>query len=139
MSDEGTASSPIRSDEWLARFILNRTHIRHDRTVKQDAFIPHPHRDLSVTRHLQLSEAQLWEIARGVARQTHKLLQGRVDVQAAVFLRQELRVVADPILPENPNHANVAGWPAEKPAQKIIAQQIVAAVGKALAPPPNAA
>lgn len=137
MSDERTTVPLIEANEWLARFILNRTQIRQDRTVKQDAFIPHPHRDLSVTRHLQLSETQLWEIARGVARQTHKTLHGRADVQAAVFLRQELRVVSDPILPENPNHANVTGWPAEKPAQKIIAQQIAAAAGKALSPPPN--
>ena len=139
MSDEGTASSPIGNNERLARFILNRTHIRQDRTVKQDAFIPHPHRDLSVTRHLQLSEAQLWEIARGVARQTSKRLHGRADVEAAVFLRQELRIIADPILPENPNHANVTGWPAEKPAQKIIAQQIAAAAGKVLTPPEDTA
>jgi hypothetical protein len=137
MSDEGTAVPLIEANEWLARFILNRTHIRQDRTVKQDAFIPHPYQELSVTRRLQLSEAQLWEIARGIARQTRKTLHGRADVQAAVFLRQELRVVSDPILPENPNHANVTGWPAEKPAQKIIAQQIAAAAGKALIPPPN--
>jgi hypothetical protein len=54
-------------------------------------------------------------------------------------MRQELRVVAAPILPENLNHANVTGWPSEKPTQKIIAQQIAAAAGKALTPPPNAA
>jgi hypothetical protein len=61
---------------------------------------------------------------------------GRADVQVSVFQRQELHVVAAP-LPENPNHANVTGWPAEKPAQKIIAQQIAAVAGKALTPPLN--
>jgi hypothetical protein len=54
----------------------------------------------------------------------------------SVFQRQELHVVAAPLL-ENPNHANVTGWPGEKPAQKIIAQQISAAAGKALMPPPS--
>jgi hypothetical protein len=28
----------------------------------------------------------------------------------------------------DPNHANVTEWPAEKPVQKIIAQEIAAAV-----------
>jgi hypothetical protein len=45
-----------------------------------------------------------------------------------------LQVVAAPV-PENPNHANVIDWPAEKSAQKIIAQQIAEAAGKAQTPP----
>jgi hypothetical protein len=138
MNNGGTAAA-VETNERLARFILTRSHFRPDRTVKQDAFIPYPYPDLSVTRHLQLSEAALWQIGRDVARPTGKTLYGRADVEAAVFLRQELRVIADPIFPENPNHANVTGWPAEKPAQKIIAQRIAAAAGKALTPPPNTA
>lgn len=133
MSNGGTVP-PVEASEWLARFILTRNHLRQDRTVKQDAFIPHPYRDLSVTRHLQLSATQLWSIGRDVARQIGKKLYGRADVQAAVFQRHELRVVAAP-LPGNANHANVSGWPAEKPAQKIIALQIAAATGKALEVP----
>jgi hypothetical protein len=133
MSSGGTVP-PVRSNEWLARFILKRSHLRQDRTVKQDAFIPHPYPDLSVTRHLQLSETQLWEIGQNVAQQIGKILRGRADVQAFVFQRQELRVVAVP-LPENPNHANVIGWPEEKATQKSIAQQIAAAAGKALEVP----
>jgi hypothetical protein len=139
MSDGKTAVPPVQVDEWLARFIHYRRYIRQDLTVRPDAFIPHPYRDLSVTRHLHLSDSEIWEIARTVARQTEKALHGRVDVEAAVFLRQELQVIAAPILPENPNHANVTGWPAEKSAQKIIAQQIASTAGNALAPPPNTA
>lgn len=137
MSNSGIVP-PVDSDEWLARFILKQGYIRQDRTVKQDAFIPHPYPDLSVTRHLQLSEIQLWEIGQDVARQIGKTLRGRADIQASVFQRQELRVIEAP-LPENRNHANVNGWPAEKPAQKIIAQQIAAAAGKALEPPQTTA
>lgn len=33
------------------------------------------------------------------------------------------------------NHANVTGWPADKPSQKILAQEIAADAGKALLPP----
>lgn len=135
MSD-GRTLPPVESNEWLARFILRRTHLRQDRTVKQDAFIPHPYPDLSVTRHIQLSETQIWDIGQDVARQIRKPLLGRADVQVFIFQLQKLRVVAEP-LSENPNHANVVRWPAEKPAQKIIAQQIAAAAGRALKPPEN--
>jgi hypothetical protein len=135
MSNGGTVP-PVDPDEWLARFIHYQRYIRQDWTVRADAFIPHPYPDLSVTRHLQLSEAELWQIGRDVARHTSKTLHGRADVQVTFFQQQQLQVVADPVLPENPNHANVTGWPAEKPAQKIIAQQITAAASKVLAPPP---
>ena len=126
----------IDPNERVARFILRRSHLRHDRTVKQDAFIPHPYPDLSVTRHLQISETRIWEIGRNIAREIGQPLRGRADVQVFVFQRQELHVIEAPLL-ENPNHANVTGWPAEKPAQKIIAQRIAAAAGKAVDPPPN--
>lgn len=135
MSDGGIVP-PIEDNERLARFIFYKRYVREDSTVRPDAFIPHPYPDLSVTRHLQVSESQLWEIGWRVARQARKTLHGRADVQAFVFQQQELRVVAAP-LPDNPNHANVVGWPAEKPAQKIIAQQIAAAASKALEAPPS--
>lgn len=130
MSDGGNLP-PVDPNEWIARFIHYQRYIRQDRTVRPDAFIPYPWPDLSVTRHLQLTQTELWKIGQDVAREVGKTLHGRADVQAFVFQRQELRVVAAPLL-ENPNHANVVGWPVEKPAQKIIAQQIAAAAGKAL-------
>jgi hypothetical protein len=135
MTDE-EARGPVTSNELLARFILHGSHLRQDWTVKPDAFIPHPRLDLSVTRHLHLSEDELWNIARRVARQTSKILHGRADVQASDFERQTLRVVAAPVL-ENPNHANVSGWPIEKFAQKAIAQEIAQAAGKARKAPPH--
>ncbi|MDR4495980.1 MAG: hypothetical protein R3B74_16500, partial [Nitrospirales bacterium] len=115
---------------------LHRSHLRQDWTVKPDAFIPHPWPDLSVTRHLQLSEPELWNIAKIVAKQTEKTLYGRVDVRALDFERQTLRVVSTPVL-ENPNHASVSGWPVEKSAQKAIAQEITQAAGQARKAPPT--
>lgn len=125
---------PISSDEWLARFIHYQRYIRQDRTVRADVFIPHPYPDLSVTRHLKLSAAELWSIGRGVAQQINRTLHGRVDAQVFVFQQQRLQVVADPVQ-DNQNHANVTDWPVEKSAQKIIAQQIAAAATKVLTPP----
>jgi len=129
MTDEETANS-VSSDELLARFILYKRYLRQDWTVKPDAFIPHPWPDLSVTRHLQLHDAELWMIGRTVARQIAKALHGRADFSAAVARQHKLLVVAAPVL-DNPNHANITNWPPDKPAQKAIAQEIAASVGKA--------
>jgi hypothetical protein len=117
--------SPVETDEWLSRYILQKSHVRQDNTLRADPFIPHPHADLSVTRHLELDENTLWDIGEDVARQTGKALHGRAENQAKNYQRQSLSVVSAPV-PGNCNHANVTGWPAGKPAQKIIALEIAA-------------
>lgn len=124
----GGAELPITSDEQLARFILFRKWIRTSepvKTVKPDAFIPHPYPDLSVTRHKNLSEQELWRIGQGIADARPATFYGRADIRAAEVRRQSLNVEPRPIA-NNPNHATVIGWPADKPTQKIIAQELAA-------------
>lgn len=116
---------PVESDEWLSRYILQKSHVRQDNTLRADPFIPHPHADLSVTRHLGLDKNTLWNIGVDVARQTGKALHGRAENQVRTYQGQTLWVVSAPV-PGNRNHANVTGWPADKPAQKIIALEIAA-------------
>lgn len=123
---ENEASNTVAPDERLSRYILQSNHIRKsDNTVKQDAFIPHPHEDLSVTRHLDLDQKAIWSIGEEVARQTGKNLYGRAENLAAAYLDQKLMVISAPIT-GNPNHANVIGWPADKSMQKMIAIEIAA-------------
>jgi hypothetical protein len=118
--------SLVTDDEWLARFILFSKWIRpSDHTVRPEAFIPHPYPDLSVTRHKDLSERELWQIGEGVANARPAKLYGRTDIQVTELQRQALTVESKPVA-NNPNHANVIGWPVEKSAQKSIAQQLVA-------------
>jgi hypothetical protein len=76
MSNGGTLPTTVDPGEWLARFIYYQRYIRQDRTIRPDAFIPHPYPELSVTRHLQLSETQIWEIGRNVAEQIGQPLRG---------------------------------------------------------------
>lgn len=123
----------VSSDELLARFIFYKNHLRQDLTFKPDAFIPYPWPDLSVTRHLELDELELWRIGSDIAEQREKTLHGRADFQAVIATIQKLQVISDP-LPENPNHAIIRGWPPDKPAQKIIAQELAAASGQAKRP-----
>ena len=132
----GGQESNVSPEEMLARFILQRNRLRPDLTIKPDAFIPPSNLELSVTRHLDLNEEGLWKIGRSVAQQMGKNLHARADVQAAVVEGQQLRVVPAPI-PENPNHANITGWPSEKHLQKNIAQEIAASAGNAIEVPPG--
>ena len=115
----------VGAGEKLARYILFSKHIRADRTIKPDAFIPHPRADLSVTRHLMAADDELWLVGHAVAREIERSLYGRGDIQAVSCNRRSLSVVAAPI-PNNPNHANIIGWPPDKPGQKNIAQEIAA-------------
>jgi hypothetical protein len=115
---------PVDSGELLARAIVaSRWFRRSDNTVKQDAFMPHPYIELSMTRHLQATEEELWADCGRVADLQQKTLHGRADVKATAFVEQGLRVEAAP-LPENPNHVNATGWPTEKSAQKLMAIEI---------------
>jgi hypothetical protein len=115
----------VHPDELLARFILYHRYFRKDNTVRADAFIPHPYTDLSVTRHLELNEKQLRDIGISIAAPSEKVLQGRADILAKIVTDLSLSIKSAP-LPDNPNHANIAGWPPEKSEQKSIAQQIAA-------------
>lgn len=116
----------VSADEQLARFILFSKWLRSDETVRPEAFMPHPYIDLSVTRHQALSEHEIWEIGQSVSGLRGATLYGRADIRASDVLRQSLDVKSAPV-PNNPNHANIIGWPEQKPAQKVIALQLAAA------------
>ena len=97
---------PVAEDELLARYILSSRHIRSsDNTVKPEAFMPHPHTELSLTRHIQATPEELWHEGERIAALRNLQLYGRADALVTAFTDQTLTVVAAPIL-ENPNHAN---------------------------------
>jgi hypothetical protein len=116
----------VSPDEALARYVLYSKYVRQDKTLKPDAFVPHPYRELSVTRHAMASETELWRLGEEVAASQARSLYGRGDFGVAVCVDQNLAVRAAPV-PGNPNHAHVEDWPVEKPRQKLIAQQVAAA------------
>jgi hypothetical protein len=114
----------VTDDEKLARYIYSKRHIREDQTVRPDAFIPHPYPDLSVTRHRELEESLIWKIGVEIGVERSVSLHGRADVTASKLRQHALEVNPEPV-PGNPNHANVVGWPSDKPSQKNLAQKIV--------------
>ena len=125
MSDEGTSLS-VKNSELLARFITSSKWFRSsNQTVRQDAFIPHPYPDLSVTRHKTISEEELWNIGQQISDSRPATLYGRADISAEDARKQKLAVEPRPV-PDNLNHACILGWPMDKPAQKILALELAA-------------
>lgn len=117
----------LRDDEPLARFVVFSGWVRSGaKTVKPDAFIPPRSLELSVARHVNLTEDELWKLGEEVtlARPDRPTLHGRADVSVRSVKARSLTVhpTATPR-----NHANICGWPADKPAQKAVAQELAAA------------
>lgn len=122
----GLESSPIDDAELLARFIFSNRCIRADGTVKPDAFMPPRSLELSVSRHLASTQAQVWERGRQISRASARALIGRADVSAS-DVRATVRLNAVPApISEDPSHAHVVGWPPETSAQKLLALQLAA-------------
>ncbi|MCH7704631.1 MAG: hypothetical protein IIB61_05935 [Planctomycetes bacterium] len=121
----------VEEDELLARFVLYSRHIRGSTDgIKPEAFMPH-HNELSVTRHRDATEDEVWSAGRAIANLRQRTLHGRGDVLANAFIKQDLSVQAAPLiddasLPDNPNHANVTGWPDDKARQRQRALEIAA-------------
>jgi len=112
----------VAPDELLARYIIYSKWIRSNQTVKPDAFIP-PDSELSVTRHLGLTERAIWIIGRKIAEGIPRSLHGRADVETSHVIAQRLNVVPQPE-DGNPNHANIINWPRDKDARKMYALEI---------------
>ncbi|MBS0209318.1 MAG: hypothetical protein JSS27_10210 [Planctomycetes bacterium] len=127
-TDSSSANTEqVAPAELLARFLLQSDWFGSDGKVRYKAFMPHHTRlDLSVTRHRSLAIADLWRIGHAVADVTRRTLYGRADVSVQSCLSLELRV-EETLLDGNPNHADVLGWPNDKPQQKSLAQQLAAA------------
>lgn len=137
----------VEDAERLARMILVEKHLRRDAltgevTAKPDAFLPHSRVELSVIRHREITETELWAIGREVSAQREAFdlsgrkfpLLGRGDFLAGDARAQNLDVVPaeGPTLPRN--HADIIGWPPEKPAQMRHAVRIAAASAFVAAP-----
>lgn len=116
----------VAPDELLARYIIYSKWIRSsNQTVKPDAFIPLDS-ELSVTRHLGLTERAIWIIGEKIVERIHRYLHGRADVETSHVIAQHLKVVPQPE-DGNPNHANIINWPPDKDARKMCALEIARA------------
>ena len=126
---------PVEDGERIARIILIEKWVdRENMKPRPEAFLPYKHVELSVIRHRELTEGELWEIGREVSAMREAgdkfgrrfPLLGRGDFLArdARDLKLDVKSAEGSGLPRN--HADVVGWPPEKPAQMMQAIKIAA-------------
>jgi hypothetical protein len=126
----------VDESETVTRYLMFQKWYRKDQTIKYEAFMPSDDLELSVMRLVQATDSELWSVGWQVASETNRTLHGRADISAGAFVSQRLLVQADP-LPNNPNHAKVTGWSADKAQQMIVAKQLAATPGLQRVSPPS--
>jgi hypothetical protein len=129
----------VEDAEFLARVILTERYVRKDlktgvRFPKPEAFLPFKMVELSVIRHRELVEGELWEICLDVATKRARPLVGRGDSLAFAARAQKLDVVPSEGPDDPRNHADVVGWPPEKAAKMSLALEIAAGASFAAGP-----
>ncbi len=138
----------VREDEILARYIVAgqstkslRKYVRKNNSVKPLLFLPYSHVDLSVNRHLDCEETEIWEFGKVVAETREKRFHGRSDISVTDCRFDSLDVVAKPIkddpkgMPDNPNHADIVGYPAKKEDQLSLAEKLAEKASDRKSPP----
>jgi len=118
----------VADNELLARFIFNSNEKRDDGNVNHKLFMPYKWTELSVNRHREVSIVETWAIGFDIAIHRSKVLYGLANIRASSCCHSTLRVVPDPILPNNPNHANIIGYPTGKEDQMALAKVLAASI-----------
>lgn len=120
----------IAPNELLARFILHSNEMRNDGSVTDKLFLPYKQVELSVNRHRQASIDETWAVADKIAVDRGKKLYGRADIKSDSCRFEPLIVSKDPIIPGNPNHAVINGFPPppRKEDQMAIAKKLAAEI-----------
>jgi len=126
---------PVDDDEWLARFIVHSNEFRNDDSVNPKLFLPYKRVVLSVNRHRGCSEKEIWKVGSDVAQSRKCTLYGRADIKASSCRIGPLDVVPNPLLPTNPNHADITGFPSTKEDQQALALKLAGAASKRLSVP----
>jgi hypothetical protein len=126
----------VADNELLARYIVNSNEKRPDGKVSHKLFMPYKWVELSINRHREATQEETWQVGFDVATQRNKSLYGLANIRASKCRTETLDVIPDPILPGNPNHANITGYPTAKEDQMAIATELAASIeGNWIAPP----
>jgi hypothetical protein len=116
-------SSRIDPTENISRFIFSKDYFNSEKSaVKVAAFMPKEGGDISVYRTFSCAEEKIWWLGEWYVarlRKDGRTLLARADLRASDFFAQNLAIKKHPH--PHPRHANVSGWPDDKPARKMKA------------------
>jgi hypothetical protein len=116
---------PDRVDpaEDISRFIFSKDHFNIEkRTVKVAAFMPKEGGVICVYRTTACTEEKIWwpgEWCVARDRKDGRSILARGDLKGSDFLEQALEVRKHPR--PHPRHADIIGWPNDKPTRKMKA------------------
>ena len=111
----------VSPGERISRYIFEKRHIKTGK-VSFGAFLPSRAKELSVYRTDRCSERRIWLLGELFVERIRKgklRILGRGDVSSGIVFEQGLRIVASK--QPHPRHANVLGWPDDKPQQQMKA------------------
>jgi hypothetical protein len=112
---------PLPAEEPLARFIVEKSYFRADRTLRHSAFMPQ-NREVSVYLTSGLDRSGIWDLGnRNVATPRGKQLLGRADIRVLDVTAVGLAVIPDD---DSSRHANITGWPDDSSRHKLLALQL---------------
>lgn len=114
---------PVAAEEPLARFIVEKSYFRANRTVRHSAFMPSGQdKEVSVYRIFGLDLDGIWDLGnRNVATPRGKQLLGRADTKLVDVTAVGLSVIPDD---DSSRHANIRGWPDDSSRHKLLALQL---------------
>lgn len=102
----------VGTEERIFRFLFSKRWFAvTTQRVKPDAFIPHPHVELSVSCTEGLDDSVLWELGKQTTenRADQPKLHGRANLKEKTIFSQDLKIIRD----DNPlYHTNIRGWSA---------------------------
>jgi hypothetical protein len=110
----------------LTRYIYQSGHYSATKP-KIGAFLPPKDKStISAAWIDDLHDLQIWQIGDilGTLRPTPVEAKARADFDSGILSRENLTIEPDPV--PHPRHVNLAGWPAEKDAQKNVALGLIA-------------
>ncbi len=117
------AENKILPLEVVTRYILSRRHYAPTAgRIKYNALMP-KNNESSVYRIHDLSHDEIWSIGHNfVEKLSERTLYARGDLVASDVLETGLNIVPDTT--QHPLHANIVGWPPEKPKKLILAKKL---------------
>ena len=116
----------VSPDEVTTHFILARDHFSQAKNiVHAGAFMPPKDKRLSIYRTRCCTEEKIWWLGDWYVsrkRRDRKVVLARGDLEVVEF--EKLKLAISPDENPHPRHANVRGWPEDKPAQKMKAVEL---------------
>jgi hypothetical protein len=114
--------SPVGTGERITRFARHSSQYSAvANRVRHTAFMPPMSLRLSVFRTSDMGEVEIWDLADSVV-SSKKSIQARADLTAndVRVAGLEVETAPDP----HPKHADIVGWPEEKPEQMSVAKEM---------------